>query len=303
MQDGRDRVGLDLGPRHLVPTERNGVDILQRRRGRADDDDLVAEEPAREPVQVDARERDRGHRPRRAREVDQLRVVGKRVRRLPRRTLGGGDRKAFQALELVRRAPDDPAGVCVEVAVSQARAGIGEALLAAEELPLALVVDLGRREDEVSGRAVLVHERVVLDDPLPAFGGLAELDVVGDHLRACRLQVLDRLGVDGARERPALPELAERRVVDLHDHDLLGRLLLPPDREASVDATELCSTEDVPARPRSDQMASVGEQGQSGRRHPDGQEEGDAKPGPACHALNSVRELRPRTTCWSSGGA
>ena len=276
------------------------MDVLERRRRGADDHDLVAEEPARELVQVDAGERDRRHRPGRSREVDQPRVVGEGVHGLPGRPLDGGHCEGLQALPLIRRPADDSARVGVEVPVAEPRAGIGETLLAAQELPLALVVHLGRREDEVPRGTVLVHERVVLADARLALGGLAELDVVGDHLRARSFQVLDRLRVDLARERPALPEFAERRVVDLYDDDVLGRLLLAPYSEAAVDAAQLGAAEDVPAGAGRDQVAAVGEQRQPGRRHADGEEERDAQASAVGHALNSVREQRPRTSRSSS---
>ena len=219
---------------------------------------------------------------------------------LPGHPLDGGHGEGLQALCLIRRPADDSARVGIEVPVAEPRTRVRETLLPAQELPLALVVHLGRREDEVPGRAVLVHERVVLGDPCLALGWLAELDVVGDHLRARRLQVLDRLRMDLARERPALPELAERRVVDLHDDDVLRRGLLTTDREAAVDAAQLRAAEDVPAGAGRDQVAAVGEQSQSGRRHADGEEERHAQASSAVHALNSVREQRPRTTCSGS---
>ncbi len=225
------------------------------------------------------------------------------MHRLPGHPFGGGYGKRLEALRLIWRPADDSARVGVEVAVAEPRACVRETLLAAQELPLALVVHLGRREDEVPGRAVLVHERVVLDDAFLALGRLAELDVVGDHLRARRLEVLDRLRMDLAREGPALAEVAEGRVVDLHDDDVLRRRLLTADREAAVDAAQLRAPEDVPAGAGRDQVASVGEERQPGRRHADGEEERNAQASPAVHALNSVREQRPRTTCSGSAVA
>ena len=63
-----------------------------------------------------------------------------------------------------------PPGSVSKLPLPSLRAGVGEALCAAEELARAPVVDLGRREDEVPGRVARIHEGVVLDDPAWRFG-------------------------------------------------------------------------------------------------------------------------------------
>ena len=70
-----------------------------------------------------------------------------------------------------------------------------------------VLAHLGGREDDVAGRAGSVHEGVVL---LGVRRGLAELDVVRDHLRPVRLQPRDHPAVIRARKRP-LQVRARRR--------------------------------------------------------------------------------------------
>ena len=195
------------------------------------------------------RERDDRDRPGRAGEVDQLPVAEKGRTVFPVARSAVADGEALQALDLEGRPADDPPGSVSKLPLPSRARGVGEALCAAEELALALVVDLGRREDEVPGGAVRVHEGVVLEDPL-AFG-VSSLNWMSYAITFApsAFRFLITRAWDLARERPALAELAERRVVDLHDHDVLRRVILAADREAAVDAAELRAAEDVPARP------------------------------------------------------
>ena len=223
-----------------------------------------------------ARERDGRNRPDRAVVVDEPVLHREPLDGLAGRTFGGDDTEALQAVELERDAPDDPARVVVEVPVADRRAGVLDAFGAAEEVRLAVLADLGGREDDVACRAGGVHEGVVL---LGVGGGLAELDVVGDHFRAVLLQPRDQPSVIRARERPLQVQLVEGDVVDLHDGEILGRRLLAAHRETRVDRVEVEVLEDVHA---------VRDQPEAGRAEPDGEEEGDAQtPATGGHPPNS----------------
>src|ERR1700738_486404 len=49
----------------------------------------------------------------------------------------------------------------------------------------------------------------------------------------------DQLSMHGSRERPLLLDVLERLVVDLDDHEVLGRRIIASDREPEVDARSL----------------------------------------------------------------
>ena len=120
------------------------------------------------------------------------------------------------------------------------------ALEAAEDVRRALPAHRGGAEHDVAGAAAGEHQRVVGLDVLRAVaGGLHELDVVGDRLRAVPGDARQGARERQAREHPALLELVERHVVDADDHDVLRDGPLAADLEARVDGRELGAVEGV----------------------------------------------------------
>src|SRR2546428_8917283 len=123
--------------------------------------------------------------------------------------------------------------------------------------------DLGRRQHDLASRPPdRVDERVGLRGD----GGLGELDVEGDHLRAAFAQVVDHGRVNRTSERPA-PEVPEARLVDA-DHDEVRRHPLAPNRKAHVDRLPFEVTEEP---------QGVGEQPKARHPDPDGAEVGVAQ--------------------------
>ena len=270
------------------------MDVLQGRRGRPDDDELVAEEPLGHLVLHDVGERDglQGLVP--AVEVDPRAVlVGELagVHAPPLRHLDARHRQRLQIVDLVRDAADHAAGVRREDPV----AGLGVDLLqrrpaGAEEVRLArvglgerehdLAVRVGDRVDEVEvvlvadprQRAACARAGELQDARRPARreldeagrAALGELHVVGDDLRPVGADAIDDLGVHRARERPLQSQLLEGLVIDGHDDEVVGWLLFPPHAEALVDRVELEALEGV---------GRVGEQAERRRDDEDEREE------------------------------
>ena len=245
---GVDRVGLDLGARHELPGGRRGrMDVLERRRSRADDDDPPADDRRIDAPVDEVRERDRVDRAGRAPEVDPRAAVVE----------GGGGRRVADAAGGHHGERLQPAGGGVEALEHAARpgrqvagAGAGaeavELLVAAEHVAVAVLVGLGRGEDYVARAPDGLDQGVVL----ARRGLLGELDVVDDRGGPVAAQAVDRLRVARARERPGLIEVVEGLVVDGHDQQprrshraaaleaLVDRVLL----EAGQQARELRRT-------------------------------------------------------------
>ena len=209
---------------------------------------------------VDGHEGRRFDRPCRPDEVDPRRVAIAELLlgdRLAPRPLGRDEGEARELVHLESHPPDDAAGVEREVPVADTRTDVAHDLVAAEDVRAPALADLRRRQDEVAGlRHGLDEGRVLLD-----LGLLRELDVVGDDLRAVRVQLVDDRCEVAPRERPANAfaagiEEAERVVVDRDDGDVLGRRLRPANREANVDAVQLEAAEEV--RPEGDQPEAGG---------------------------------------------
>ena len=185
-----------------------GVDVLQRRCPRADDHDLVPEEARLERPVQHAGEGDRGDRSHGAVVVDQrsagARRAGRRsaatTEKLLSRSSSYGTRRMF------------PPGSSSKFPLPT--------VVRAYSMPSAPPRKFGSPFSPTSvvakttfpARAGGVHEGVVL---LRIGGRLAELDVVGDHLRAVLLQPRDHPSVIRARERPLQVQLVEGDVVDL----------------------------------------------------------------------------------------
>jgi hypothetical protein len=173
-----------------------------------------------------------------------------------------------------------------------------ERLVAAEDVGLPVLADLGRREDDVA-RVGDRFDQLVVDRRV--LRGLGELDVVDDHLRAVLLQPGDQVGVERPEVLPAFLQVAERLVVDLDDDDVVGCALVAADGEACVDRAQIEVAEDV--RP-------VRDQAETRHRHADGEEERNTQPGGgggrSGHRIECVREASPRTSrsgLAASGGA
>ncbi len=136
---------------------------------------------------------------------------------------------------------------------------------------------------------------------------LGELHVVRDRARAGLDEAVDRGGVVGARPPlPARVEVGERLRVDVDDDHVVGRGLQAADREPGVEAVVL-----EPAH----QVRGVGDEGEPGHRHPDGEEERDAKAraargngalaaaDPACEAAERGRLHGAAVRVGASGGS
>jgi hypothetical protein len=100
------------------------------------------------------------------------------------------------------------------------RVDAGEVLVAAEDVGGAVLVGLGRREDRAGEAADRVVERAVLRRARR----LGELDVVDDLARAEAAQLVEDVGMPGARVGPALllGVVREGRGVDADDREVLG---------------------------------------------------------------------------------
>ena len=120
-----------------------------------------------------------------------------------------------------------------------------EYLISAEHFGFAVCGDFGGGQNDFSvrpfdgGGEVLVVGRV---------GGLRELDVHGDHLRAGFTKVIDHARLIGSRKRElesAGSEFLERSGIDLDEHDVRRRPLRSADREAGVDRLQFGAPEQV----------------------------------------------------------
>ena len=294
---GVDRARLDLRPGHVVVARRRGgVEVLERRRRRADHHDLVAEQALLELAVQDPRERVALERVPRPVVVDPggLAVEARRIDRLAGGHLGGGHGERLEPVDAERDAPQHPAGVVRKQAVAQPRVDVLEQLGHPEERPLAALVDLGGGEHGLAvGGEDALEQRDVVRLPL-GLARLAELDVVGDRARLLGGQPPEQLRVHVAPERPAQVELLERHVVDLHDHEVVGRALLTADREAGIHRVEV----DV-AQP----VDRVEEHADGADDDAQGHEEGLAQPRAALTrpAPRSGVRCRTRPGCGSSG--
>ena len=94
----------------------------------------------------------------------------------------------------------DSARVDLDRGVADPGADLFGDAFAAEDVAFAVLVDFGGREHDAVGALHGEDQRVVL----LRLGRLAELDVVGDHLRAGLAEAVDQLGVEMAREGPLL---------------------------------------------------------------------------------------------------
>src|SRR5205085_5346910 len=126
---------------------------------------------------------------------------------------------------------------------------------------------------------------------------LAELDVHRDRRRACRAEPVDQLRVQLAVERPAILEVAEGDVVDLHDGDVLRRSQAAAEREAHVDALLLEALEEA-------ELERVRDEAEA--RHPerDAEEQPRAEPLPPLVHPGRIRRDLPSSSPWPTlGGA
>ena len=178
-------VDLEFGAGHRAG-RCDGMDVLEGRRRRADDDDLAPDERRIERAAPCRGQGDRRHRPGRVGEIDRHRAPAE----CPGRDLllrGVSDRHAErpQTLDRVRHPPDDPVAVRVEHRVAGPRAGRPEVAVATEDRGLAVALDLGRREHDGPVAVDRVIQRVVVG----RVARLGELDVDCDHARARLVQV------------------------------------------------------------------------------------------------------------------
>ena len=212
------------------------MEILEARRSRADHHDLVAEDAGGHAPSKHLPERDAAEGTGASAVVDQRVASGelRRRERLPARALSGDDGKALEMGDLVRVVRDHPALRGRQVGGRRARMNLGQVGVASEDIGAALGVALAGRQRHVArGADGVVEVAVLLRRP-----GLGELDVVDDLARAGCVQAVDHARVKRTRERPRLVELAERPVVDLHDHDVRRRRRVP-EREPRRDACAL----------------------------------------------------------------
>ena len=172
---------------------------------------------------------------RRARVADPRAVFVERIDLAVRRHLGGHDREALEAFDLVGRPPDRAVRVDRHQCAADARADVADDIVAPEHVRGALVVDRGGGEHDVVGVVDRVDERVVV----VVGGRLGVLEVDRDRARPRRRQPVDQVRLLRARERPALLHLAEGRLVDLHEHDVGRRRDRAADPEARVDGLQL----------------------------------------------------------------
>ena len=135
--------------------------------------------------------------------------------------------------------------------------------MAAEYPGVALRVHLrGGEHDPAAGPGDRFDQRVVLGRGRR----LRELDVVGDRPGAVAAEAVDHLAVQVAGEGPALPQLAERPGVDLHDRQVVGHRLGPADREAGVDGAQLLAVQEVgPICDQGDRRGAEGHRHQADR--------------------------------------
>ena len=225
VEDGRDRVRLDLGARHQFAAVGGLLDVLEDRRGGADDDDLVLEpirvDPAVEDVDVGVG----GDRLRRSRVVD----PGATIRRVEAvvfdefalRHFGGDDGEAFEVLQRVGEAPHRAVGVGDVDGVPGPRPDLPQDRVAAEDRVLALGAHFAGGEDDVAGVVDGFDQRVVI----AGVGCLGELDVEGDRLGPVFDQAVDHFRVQPPRERPLQLQFAEGVVVDPDDRQFRRGLL------------------------------------------------------------------------------
>ena len=238
----RYRVRVDLGPVHLAARPAHRVDVLQRGRRGAYDDDLVAEATRRHVAERDVGEVLVRHVAGRPEVVDPHALAAKPVaRQRPAHALDDRDGECVEAVDLLRHAAQHAAAVLGQQPVARACAREREPLLAAEDVRLAVLADLGRAEDDVAGAPRREDQPVV---GARIVGLLGELDVVGDHARMVGGDVLEHRGEAVARERPTLVERVERDVVGA-DHDQVPGRALPAQAEARVDGVQLGLSHDV----------------------------------------------------------
>ena len=129
----------------------------------------------------------------------------------------GGQRR--QAAVLVLDALQHAAAALGEVARRRLGADAVQEGVAAEHVAVALLVGLGRRQHDVVRLVDRRDERVVI-----AWRRLlGELDVVDDHAGAGAAQAVDGLRVAPPLERPVIPRVRERLVVDGHHEQVRGR--------------------------------------------------------------------------------
>ena len=244
-QDGRDRVGLHLGARHqLVVGDGDGVEVLQRRRGRADDDDAAAQLLLRHAAVEEVLEAVGGDRARGPVVVDQRGV--ERLDLAPGRRLHRGDGEGLEPVDRrggraarPRRCP--PACSC------SPRGRPPRASTSSP--PSTFVRPFGSTsvvERTVPGARATASKSARSERGAGA--RLGELDVVGDRPDAARAQDVDRLRVVPAVDRP-LPEGGDRLGVDVDDGDV-GRRLGAADLEARVLRLALEAVEQAGGRGR-----------------------------------------------------
>ena len=214
------------------------MDVLQRRRRRPDDHDLVLEDARRHFPVVDAGVGVRRDGAARAGVVDPLHVATHLFAcdRPADRDLGRDDREGFQLFDRVAKPAFDAVLVSREVRAPRAHAELVQRVLE-EEIRPTVVRDLGGRDGGVTAVAdECIAQRVVSGRRTE----LAELNVESDHLRLALANLIKRLRVEFSVEWPApFLVIAERRVVDLDDDDVLGRRLVAAQREAEVDRLPL----------------------------------------------------------------
>ena len=213
------------GPAMSSCRHRRGVAVLQAGRGGADDDDLPAHVRGVEPALLHVDERQGREGLRDALVVDPGLAVVEALGDLAGRRPDGLDREARDGADLLVVLADH-ARRCRSAGSPSRRAPWRRrcSRLAAEDLRVALRVDLGRGED----RARHARDRVEQGEVLLVLGRLGELDVVDDGLRARAAQPVDDLRVAAALERPDLVVgRVERLGVDRHDRDLALRRRRP----------------------------------------------------------------------------
>ena len=270
-EDRRDRARLHFRARHLA---RGGgrVDVLQRRRRGADDDDLVVEEAGRQAPQVDAS--------RRTRAGTCFRVRSSRSRRALRRTrwrgpdaavghFGARDRERLQPADRVgdapqRRRPDRSAAAPLAGREPTSASSALPSLPRKRDLAVPLRF---RSWSSRCAHARCATLRAGLSSSLvpvahwPGGGwlaaggqragaGLAELHVVGDHLRALARDVFDHARVHAARERPLQARVRRTSFRRSRRARCSSAAAAAADREARVDGAQL---------ERAQQVGGVGE--------------------------------------------
>jgi hypothetical protein len=167
-----------------------------------------------------------------------------------------------------------------EVARGSLGADLVQELVAPEHVAAALLVRLRGGEDDVVGAVDRGDERVVV-----ARGRLlGELDVVDDHPRAVAAQAVDGARVVAARERPVIPSVRERLVVDGDDEQVGCRL-----RVATLEALDDGLL--LEAREQASEVGGASHAGGDDTRHEDGHGPGAPAAGDA-HGAQRMERAR-----------